>query len=538
MYKSNSRNSRARDQQINIAKRFVQDEDGSILIMTILLLVTMLIMGGMAVDFMRFESRRAEIQGVADRAVLAAANLIPTGAKEDEAVSREEIALDYFRKAGLEDVITSGPRVITSGGSSSAYVEAEVDINTYYLRLAGIDHLSAPAESRAIQGNGKTEVSLVLDISGSMRFNLHNDYDASSFANSRMYELQTAAKDFVTKVLEPNGAEPAADASEADIAAYAPRVSLNLVTYSGHVNVGKELFDQLNVDIDEATGNYGVDNSGDYLSRRRREWGTITNESQCVIFPDSAYTTLGYSPTSAPLRQVADADYVTSQGRVFQNYRLCRSDETDEAIIVHAHQAGAINTAIGNLVPRASTSIHLGMKWGVTLLDPSMETIVSNLSTTHETFQNDRPSPYVGSSADASLKYIVLMTDGDNTSMSDIRKSSYNEAREIHRLREWTRWSSNDVETITTGTKQDTLLQNICTEAKDAGVVVYTITMSSNALPLDSDGAIDRRLATNGQQAMHDCATSPSHFYSSQSQDLSSIFNSIAEQITELRLNL
>ena len=538
MNKPKTRASITRLSPTSFLKRFAQDEDGSVLVMTILLLVTMLILGGMAVDFMRFESRRAEIQGVADRAVLAAANLTPTSASDDEAVGREEIALDYFRKAGYEHVITSGPTVVTQGGSSSAYVEAAVDVNTFYLRLAGIDHLSAPAQSRAIQGNGKTEVSLVLDISGSMGWRLYDNQNASGSETSRMDELQKAAKNFVTKVLEPNGTEPAPSASEADIAAYAPRVSLNLVSYTGHVNVGDELFDELNVAVDQVEGWYGVDHEGNYEDHNR-EWGTVTNPSRCVIFPDSAYTTTEYnSASSAPLRQVAYADYLSGRrSRAEESNRLCPPNQA-ESIIVHAHQPDAINTAIGDLEPRLSTSIHLGMKWGVTLLDPSMEPIVSRLTTTHPTFQSVRPSPYVGTSADAALKYIVLMTDGDNTDMQDIKKSSYNEAREIHRLGTWARWSRDNVETITTGTEQDTLLQQICTEAKDAGVIVYTITMTSDSLPLDDDGAIDRAAASRGQKQMHDCATSPSHFYSSQNQDLSAIFDSIAEQITELRLNL
>ncbi|KJZ19776.1 hypothetical protein TW80_02475 [Loktanella sp. S4079] len=533
-----------------MTRRFLNDEDGSVLIMTIVMLMVMLLVGGMAVDFMRFESRRAELQGVADRAVLAAANLQPSGADAAHAVSREEIAIDYFRKAGYEDAITDGPHVFVAGGNSSAYVEAAVDINTFYLRLAGIDHLSVPAASSAIQGNGNTEVSLVLDISGSMRFRLDSDTNASQYETSRMDELQAAARNFASKVLEPNGAAPGTDASEAEIAAYSPRVSLSLVSYSAHVNVGRQLFDQLHVDVDSATGWYGHDSNGNYYENGQygSAWGTVTNPSTCVIFPESEYSNVAFTNSAAsPLRHVAYADPHSTWRRrrndgtyryysSYDDYMLCPMESAEE-IIVHADQPDEIRTAISNLTPRASTSIHLGMKWGVTLLDPSMRDIVGNLPI-HSSFAGHRPSNYEGTNDEAALKFVVLMTDGDNTNMVDMKKSAYNEAREIYRLSQWPRRSSDDVETITSGGRQDQLLQNICSAAKDEGIIVYTITMTSNPLPLTEEGAIDYSRATSGQKQMHDCASSPAHFYSTQNQDLSTIFDSIAEQITDLRLNL
>ena len=60
--------------RVAFLKQFGRDEDGSIIVLTLLLLFGMLIVGGMAVDFMRYESRRAQLQSVSDRAVLAAAD--------------------------------------------------------------------------------------------------------------------------------------------------------------------------------------------------------------------------------------------------------------------------------------------------------------------------------------------------------------------------------------------------------------------------------------------------------------------------------
>jgi len=80
--------------------KFKTDEDGSLAVMSLFLIPMMLILGGMAVDFMRFESERAIIQDTADRAALAAANLefTNTGQGADR-------VQDFFEKAGLEEYV-------------------------------------------------------------------------------------------------------------------------------------------------------------------------------------------------------------------------------------------------------------------------------------------------------------------------------------------------------------------------------------------------------------------------------------------------
>ena len=541
MNKPKTHASNTRFSPTSFLKRFAQDEDGSVLIMTILLLITMLIMGGMAVDFMRYESRRAEIQGVADRAVLAAANLTPTGVAAEDAVSREEVALDYFKKAGYEHTITDGPNVTAGAGSSSAHVAAEVNVNTFYLRLAGIDQLDAPAVSQAIQGVGKTEVSLVLDISGSMAFSPDYDNPPSS-GPTRMSNLQSAAKQFAADVLAANGTAPAAGASAAEINEYQPRVSLSLVSYTGHVSVGDALFKKLNVDTRGATSTFERDEDGNFV--------TFANPNRCVIFPNSAYYSTAYDK-DLPLVQVAHADHYSRASRwggsdpVNDDNLICPPEDAEQ-IIVHADQPGPIQTAIGKLTPRFSTSIHLGMKWGVTLLDPSMRSIIEDVPGLHANFASDRPSAYIGKGEDAALKYIVLMTDGDNTEMRDVRNRYYNSYEEQVALTETSlqglyrdrSYRDDLTEVITSGGTQDTLLQAICEKARDAGVVIYTITMASDDIPTTDEGAFDPDRATRGQQQMHDCASSSSHFYSTQNQDLSAIFKDISEQITDLRLNL
>ena len=54
----------------NSLLKFRDDEEGAMIAFSLLMLIMLLIIGGMAVDFMRFESRRTLMQGTVDRAVL------------------------------------------------------------------------------------------------------------------------------------------------------------------------------------------------------------------------------------------------------------------------------------------------------------------------------------------------------------------------------------------------------------------------------------------------------------------------------------
>ena len=240
-------------EQLAFIRRFKKDDEGGLIILTLLLLISMLVVGGMAVDFMRFESERTKLQSVSDRAVLAAANL-------NQELAPAAIIQDFFDVEGYGDAITSeltAPSISKNGGGSTITITSEVNVNTFYLRLIGMDTLTAPASSSAIAGTGNVEVSLVLDISGSMgremegqAYLLDGDGEYIRFTEeeveangldptlvgtiksetqtqSRMFFLQQAANKFVADLLLPE---------------YEDRVSINLIAYSQHVSIGDELY--------------------------------------------------------------------------------------------------------------------------------------------------------------------------------------------------------------------------------------------------------------------------------------------------------
>lgn len=183
-------------------------EDGNVTIFSIFMLMLIMAFTGAAVDIMRHEAVRSRMQNEMDRAVLAAADL-------DQARPPEEVVTDYLETAGITGV---NPTVQVESGLNHRTVTAsgETGIDTFFLRLSGIDKLSAPSLSQAEERIANVEISMVLDISGSMRF------------NDRMERMRPAARDFIEKVMveDTHGV-----------------TTLNLVPFAGQVNPGSILFD-------------------------------------------------------------------------------------------------------------------------------------------------------------------------------------------------------------------------------------------------------------------------------------------------------
>ncbi len=184
------------------------EEDGSVTILSVFILLTILVVTGAAVDLMRTEQTRVELQSSLDRAVIAAADL-------DQLQEPTAVVQDYLTKSGLGDALSSAS-VTSALNARTVSGSGQINLDTVFMRMSGWDTLNAPALSVADERIANVEISLVLDISGSMRF------------NDRMNRMKPAAQDFVSKVM-----------SEESVGV----TTLNLVPFAGHVNPGDTLFD-------------------------------------------------------------------------------------------------------------------------------------------------------------------------------------------------------------------------------------------------------------------------------------------------------
>ncbi|WP_323770430.1 Tad domain-containing protein [Antarctobacter sp.] len=205
--------------------RFRTREDGNITIFSVMMALLILVISGAAVDIMRFEATRAVLQTNMDRAVLAAADL-------DQVQTSDAVVADYMLKAGMDHVLT-GSEITYGFNHRTVKAWGETTIPTFFLKMSGYDELSPPAVSVAEEKISNVEISLVLDISGSMRY------------NDRMTKLKPAAQAFVSKVMT--------DQTEGV-------TTLNLVPFAGQVNPGDILFDYFRGERPKIKGNNGWGN--------------------------------------------------------------------------------------------------------------------------------------------------------------------------------------------------------------------------------------------------------------------------------------
>ena len=146
-------------------KRFRHEESGALIVLGLFLLMGMLMLGGMALDLMRHEERRVQMQQTLDRSVLAAASL-------SQRLAPEDVVRDYFDKAGLTEYLRS---VSVDEGLNFRTVtaDARADTQPFFMHMLSNEiannGFDASAGAQATQRISNVEISMVLDVSGSMQ---------------------------------------------------------------------------------------------------------------------------------------------------------------------------------------------------------------------------------------------------------------------------------------------------------------------------------------------------------------------------------
>jgi Flp pilus assembly protein TadG len=388
----------------NSLRRFREDEDGTMAFFFLLMFILMITFGGIAIDVMRFETRRVAMQQTLDRAALAAASLT-------QARTPKQVVDDYFAKAdlssGLEMVKYSTPVVaaVADAGLRRVTVSADVTSYNFFMTIfSKNDYLKGPAITEAAQGVSQIEVMMVLDITGSMTGSAGN-------GKTKIKALQDAASEFVT-ILKANDKKDG--------------ISIGIVPYAAQVNVPENLraeFNETNVSSWNGLANQGV-----YVT------GGTQSDINCLEFPTSSFTSTGF-PVTTPIAMAAVADS-NSDSTTTTNYeaplgpvatsRACTTNaEVDTTawrdadvnkVLLPTKDADKLKEKISRLTAQGNTYIAVGMRWGTALIDQEARPIYTNLLS-GEAGMAGRPAD------NASLqtrKIIILMTDGDHVTNNHI----------------------------------------------------------------------------------------------------------------------
>jgi hypothetical protein len=458
------------------------------------MILIMILVGGIGADLMRNELERTRLQGVADRAVLAAADL-------DQEGTPAEVVQDYFDKSGLGEYVSS-VEVTQTEKSREVRVNAFKNMKTQFMHNVGVSHLPVPASATAEESKPNVEISLVLDISGSMRF------------SNRMNDLRPAASEFIDALME-DGADD--------------YTTVNLIPYAGQTNPGAFMFNRLggvrqpatalNEDLGgiaehlahglldpAATGGTGTDPDTRYV---------YPNVSSCLELAPSDFNSINL-PAAGSYGQVAHFMNWTIAADVM-DWGWCPQDQT--SIRYMSNDADALKSTIANMRMHDGTGTHYAMKYAVSLLDPSSRDDISALVGAGEVNSafDGRPANYDDEDA---VKYIVLMTDGQITEQvrpidaldGENPSVELNDGRQSERT-QLTPASTN----VQSFFSQCDLAKN----QQPRPVIIFTIAFEAPGTP---------------EQQMRDCASSAAHFYAADGNNLAEVFQNIARQINQLRL--
>lgn len=455
---------------------FTRDESGSMTIFAIFLLLMMLTVGGLGVDLMRNEMERTKLQNTLDRAILAAADL-------DQTQASKTVVNDYFAKSGLGE---ESVKVTVDEGVNYRTVTAQISTNSpaTYMAGLGVDELPIFVGGTATEWVPNLEVSLVLDISGSMRF------------DKRMDNLKPAAKAFMTTLLQ------------GDMAAH---TSLNVIPYAGQTNPGPFMFNRLKgqrypqIPLPESKGGVELlDDSGEFV---------YPQESSCLELgsQDFDHAELPKQNSYAQTAHFMNWDIAAD----VMDWGWCPSD--DVAIQYAQNNLTTLHEFIDDMRMHDGTGTPYGMKYALALLDPSSKDDFEAMATAGlvPTEFRNRPANWDDSET---AKYIVLMTDGQIT--SQLRpKDQLDEDNPTVELQ----FRSGDRETIASKDTMVSRFYEICDLAKDPSrnVIVYTIAFEAPSA---------------AQTQMRKCASSPSHYFKAEGSEIDEVFQAIARQVLQLRL--
>ncbi len=384
---------------------FKADDAGSLTVFGLFIFLMILMISGLAVDMMRYEHQRVGVQNTLDTAVVAATRLnqdANTNAKV------EALVKDYFTKAGYDpDIVTVVPNIeIPAGGDEETLrtVSAVVDfdMDTAFMNMLGIDSLPGIVGGGAREGQQLTEVALVLDISGSMGW------------GTKLEEMKSAAKSFVTTLIQNNGED---------------RVMISIIPYNGQVQISEDLVARIDKDLE---GAFTWDNTYTEYDPAPAHPGAVAAfnthnpNARCATFLDADFDhrTLSATGDLNPSAKFSDRDrdYAQPSARNF----WC--GEGYPEVLLYQNNELKLHEYIDSLTASGWTAIDYGMKWAVGVLDPEFRPIVQDMlaDTNDPDLSVDLvPQNVAGHPVDYGtpnvFKYVVLMTDGANTRHNDLK---------------------------------------------------------------------------------------------------------------------
>lgn len=535
-----------------------RDQSGQAAVLFALSIIPIIAFLGSSVDFSRAVVARSNLQQATDATILAISKFAQDGSTVAQIRAQ---AVSYMQSVSPDPYAAIEGDPTVSADKTQVCLNTASHIDTAFMKIFRVPTVAVRASACTVTNNASFEIALVLDTTGSMA--------NSDGTTSKIASMRTAASQFVDYMFTnttlasrvkvsvvPFAASVAMDTSYKT----ASWVDTNAQSsyhwasplFSGYGGLATNRFDvynwlkaiNLNWDwrgcfeeqsypanvADTAPSASSPDTLFVPMLAPDEPDSTYRNASGNNVYNPYAYandyiddnssTCTGAQPKSASL-----SDETIKQSRVCKYKNGTRTTLypgsygpqygcTSATLQRMTNVALTLKTKIASLLPAGNTNIHQGFMWGLRTISPN--------------------APFADGQAYGApniVKVIVLMTDGMNT-WSDTNSALdgseygpygyYNSANS--RLPPGTR---NVTSSATARAAIDALTREACTNARNSGVIIYTIGFSVSTDPIDAQGL----------QLLRDCAGSASRsIVANSSSGLIDAFAQIGANIGSLRL--
>lgn len=338
---------------------FLSNERGTISIMFGAAIIAMVGVVGLSIDVGRSMDAQSKAAAALDSAVLAATRAVFNG---DKSVSEIETLAANFFEGNLESVGDIGAdysdfTADVNTDTKTVKARTTVHVPTTFGRIFGVDKISYTVASSATFNIQDIELSLVLDVTGSMR-------------GQKIDDLKEASKELIDALMPENGG----GASEVKIA---------LAPYSTAVNAGPL--------AEVATAGRSTDG--------------------CVLERDGLYAYNDVAPP-ADYSSVTDADIISGSSLNYVANSPAPQSDIDRfegragyicptaELVPLSTDRDFLKNSIDGYTANGGTAGHIGIDWGWNMISDSWGALLPGESS---------PKPYGSKNL---VKAVVLMTDG------------------------------------------------------------------------------------------------------------------------------
>ncbi|PDS76147.1 VWA domain-containing protein [Rhizobium sp. L43] len=462
--------------RLSFLSRLIDNRDGAVAIIVILVAVPLLLAVGASIDFIRAYNDRVDLQSAADSAVLAAAAKYKHGMPEASISG----TVNAFLSANgtLKTAVIGNPEV--SSDEAELCLDVADAVPTTFMQIANIKSVPISIRScAALPGVKQLEIALVLDVSSSM------------IEENRFAPMQTAVAGFL-QAFSSNAS--LVDKTKISIVPFSSRVNIGMAnmawlkSYNGTAAVPKRWTDPKSVYSSSSYKlGYWIDGITPVMSTSKNYYwmGCIEPRADVEVRDSGAIGAYGMSDASPTTSAFVAMDANPKSGTSF----------CPPPITPLTGDFAYLKNTVTQLTSEGSTRLDAGVVAGWYTLSPKWQGVWGDKSS---------PAPV----SDSVQKVMVFMTDGEmNTKYDPNDKFD---------------WICSQTKSSACNQVATSAMQTACTAMKKSGIEIYTLSYSA-----DADVVNIRNCATNG-----------AHFFTASPATIKTVYEAIAAAIRGNTLRL